>query len=549
MNEEMKIIRKKPLLEIGSCNIHISHNAFLKGLQEYGSDVQDFVLDLYYFFHGWPQREEDFQMIQDQLGLPKHKFIKHVTSRWLTLSDAAQRIIEQWLAIKKYFSNFIPSKRRDLTKTKRYQSICQSLSDQTFKPRILFVISSANSFKSLNTFLQTDTPLIHALHQSLHELVNKILFKFINEKTIINYDTPEEIFKSENLLPLSKMYVGEETKKYIDETKYLSEKDKLLIYTGAQKHYMASTKHLMNKFSLKSIFLKYCKYLNPKNIIKSQTQHVTYLSEKLALNINGDELADEWRLLKGEEILLNADTLNQSIENFWNTIFAISCNIIQMPKYPNIKKLVSACLCLSHGSADVERGFSRSGHVLTEINTQMSVKTLNARLNTIELLKRFGNKPYYVPLTHELVKLCKNAHKSYIAYLEKEKQKTEEINKLNQQKQREKEMEEENKKHLEQTKKTIEELESEIQDQKKELKIRSEAADTVFSQASKQLKKCLSKNDLEGAKVAEELLHTYKQLKDVQKKKFDKLANNELKIEKRKATLLTEFLNNKKKKQ
>lgn len=59
----------------------------------------------------------------------------------------------------------------------------------------------------------------------------------------------------------------------------------------------------------------------------------------------------------------------------------------------------------------------------------------------------------------------------------------------------------------------------------------------------------MSKNDLEGAKVAEELLHTYKQLKDVQKEKFDKLANNELKIEKRKATLLTEFLNNKKKKQ
>lgn len=83
--------------------------------------------------------------------------------------------MEQWLAIKKYFNNFIPSKRSDLTKTQRYQSICQSLGDKTFK--ILFVISSANSFKSFNTFLQIDAPLIHELYQSLDELVKKSLLR------------------------------------------------------------------------------------------------------------------------------------------------------------------------------------------------------------------------------------------------------------------------------------------------------------------------------------------------------------------------------------
>lgn len=204
--------------------------------------------------------------------------------------------------------------------------------------------------------------------------------------------------------------------------------------------------------------MKYCKYLNPKNIVKLQTKHVIYLSEKLALNINADQLVDEWRLLKVKEILLDTDTINQLTENFWNTIFAISCNVIKTPKYPNIKKLVNACLCLSHGSADVERGFSRSERVLTEINTQMSLKTLNARLNTIKLLKRFGNKPYCVPVTHKLLKLCKNAYKSYLDYLEKEKLKTEEIKKINEQQKRKREIEEENKKYLEQSKRTLRNL-------------------------------------------------------------------------------------------
>lgn len=97
------------------------------------------------------------------------------------------------------------------------------------------------------------------------------------------------------------------------------------------------------------------------------------------------------------------------------------------------------------------------------------------------------------------------------------------------------------KKHLKQGKRTIEKFESEVQSQRKELKIQSKAADIVLSQASKQLKECLSKNDLQGAKVAEEFLHTYKQLKDVEKEKFEKLVNNKSKVEKRKITLLTDI--------
>lgn len=33
MNEKVKSVRRKGLLDIGSCNIHIAHNSFLKGLE------------------------------------------------------------------------------------------------------------------------------------------------------------------------------------------------------------------------------------------------------------------------------------------------------------------------------------------------------------------------------------------------------------------------------------------------------------------------------------------------------------------------------------
>jgi hypothetical protein len=50
------------------------------------------------------------------------------------------------------------------------------------------------------------------------------------------------------------------------------------------------------------------------------------------------------------------------------------------PKYPLISGVVKASLSLSHGNADVERTFSKSGRILTEDKTCMGLKMLNTRL-------------------------------------------------------------------------------------------------------------------------------------------------------------------------
>jgi hypothetical protein len=59
---------------------------------------------------GWPSRCEDFEKVQLNLKMQPKRFIKHVTSRWLTLlvSDAVERVIYLWRAIQEYFLRYIP---------------------------------------------------------------------------------------------------------------------------------------------------------------------------------------------------------------------------------------------------------------------------------------------------------------------------------------------------------------------------------------------------------------------------------------------------------
>jgi len=82
---------------------------------------------------------------------------------------------------------------------------------------------------------------------------------------------------------------------------------------------------------------------------------------------------------------------------------------------------VKACLTLSHGNADVERGFSRSGCVLSENNTAMPRKELNARLYVWDVMLAYDRKPHMVAVTLHLLTLAHQAHASYTAYIEKKK--------------------------------------------------------------------------------------------------------------------------------
>jgi len=98
-----------PFLDIGSCNLHVVHNAFLAGLEQCGERVAEQVIDFYSFFDIWSARWEEYQQIQEKAGVPGHRFLKHVKSRWLTLFYSAGRLQEQLPALKEYFLKVIPN--------------------------------------------------------------------------------------------------------------------------------------------------------------------------------------------------------------------------------------------------------------------------------------------------------------------------------------------------------------------------------------------------------------------------------------------------------
>ena len=83
-------------IDLGSYVFHNVHNAFGKGLEEYGKDIEQLCVDIHSLFKYSAARREDYRTLQSTIGVEMHNFQKHSEVRWLSFGPSVRRILEQW---------------------------------------------------------------------------------------------------------------------------------------------------------------------------------------------------------------------------------------------------------------------------------------------------------------------------------------------------------------------------------------------------------------------------------------------------------------------
>ena len=91
INSKLKENYQRELVDTGPCQLHVVHNSFRKGVEGYGSDVENLCIDIYYFKLSPPQQKPN---------LDEFVILWHVQSRWLSLIPAIERVRKQFPALK-----------------------------------------------------------------------------------------------------------------------------------------------------------------------------------------------------------------------------------------------------------------------------------------------------------------------------------------------------------------------------------------------------------------------------------------------------------------
>ena len=93
----------------------------------------------------------------------------------------------------------------------RFKRLLQLYENPMFEINLLFFQSSLHTFNTFNLFLQRDDPQIYILHAQMHNLLRKLLSKFIKPSVIedfrlnldsIEYNDPENQLDNSKLLIL-----------------------------------------------------------------------------------------------------------------------------------------------------------------------------------------------------------------------------------------------------------------------------------------------------------------------------------------------------------
>ena len=217
-------------LDVGTCPLHIVHNAFRKGVSSLRFNVDQLGLDINFFFKLSAGRRADYQKISEVTDIVAEYALKRSTTRWVTLRRVLVRLIEQYENLKQYFLVFLPSKsifKFTVQGTARYTRIKKALEDESTLQYLSFVFFFATDSEMFLTKFQSMKPLIHSLYEEIEKLLWNTMSKFLKSKHLSNQTndgtirkTPVtellelDMYNKKKMKPIKMIHIGTKAKSY-----------------------------------------------------------------------------------------------------------------------------------------------------------------------------------------------------------------------------------------------------------------------------------------------------------------------------------------------
>ena len=415
-------------MDIGSCSIHVIHNAFGKGLEHYGKDVDQICMDLYSLFKYSTARREDIKEVQVEMELDTNNFLQHTEVRWLSIGPSIKRILEQWDAI----THFVAELAKDSKKVpksinfKRIYTLLGAKEKQTTKVTLEFLSNVIPVFEKFLLLFQKSSPVVYFLYHEMCEIILKLMRRLIRPQALANnYGSDLVSINCQNVkiqLADPEIVIGEMTRNAM--AKLTSDQQKQAL--GMRSFFKVTSSQLQVKLSLDNLLLRQLGYLNPLKREKSTVTSIQSIAMKLQPKVDPSEVTDEWKLFQVDNELPAYD-LRERIKVYWNKVSKLQAADGEL-RCKTLPTVIKSGLVLAQTNAESEHSLSVNARIVTKDRALLGEKTILG-LHVIKDAVRFYDpelsRPQMIPVTEELKRSVRQAHSAYRDCLEKEKKEEE----------------------------------------------------------------------------------------------------------------------------
>ena len=180
--------------------------------------------------------------------------------------------------------------------------------------------------------------------------------------------------------------------------------------------------------------MHYLPALDPRYMVRSQDAAASKMEKLLTVLAGnnwitaheGDEALREYKNLVSNMVkdkrdeMIAFNIVKQGLDSYFTDYIEKSAS----KEYNTIWKVIKMMLILSHGQAQVERGFSVNKDLSKD---NMSPDTIIAFRQVYDSIQQYQCPSYEIPVDSEMLKSCKHSRSRYEIHLENEKKKAEAI--------------------------------------------------------------------------------------------------------------------------
>lgn len=400
---------------VQKCICHSLHLVASAACKTLPRDCEDLVRDIFNYFKSSCKRISQLKEFQDLCELEPHKMLRPAQTRWLSLSMAVSRIIEQWEALKQYFAANYKDDRLKVA-----ENIYHRLKDPSLFMYYTFLNYILPKITSLNKLFQSDKTVIDSVFTKMSELYKDILFSFVRKiPNPFTYNPNDE----SQYLPLKSIYLGA-SMFLLTQNNNIDEQMLLDVLKRCRLFLIEICIEIKLRFDFSDKILSSLIYISPKNIFSQEHSNTLLNFVILFPRICNDEIQmqvidDEWRKLNSYFDLDIINILkNKNVDMFWLDLYLYEENGEKL--FSNLSAFVLNILSLPQSNCVCERLFSKVNLIKTKLRNKLMTNTINGLINTSECVKittcvKFQpTKTMYASMNNEMYDFSKDELNSEI---------------------------------------------------------------------------------------------------------------------------------------
>ena len=364
------------------CSCHLIHLVSSHAASKLPKSVEDLCRDVYAHFHRSSKRQDVYREFQAFYGTEPLKLLSPAQTRWLSLQECVNRILEQYVALKNYFiltANEDPSHTND--------RILASLQNPFFQAYLEFLSFQLERFNAFNRLFQSERPLLHNLKIEVEGLLKAIASDFM-KLSIVKKTKAEDLDPTDvqQHVPLRQTYLGMGATTSLREIEASAQEEEVNKFLTTCKDFLIeSILQIKSKFDLNAEYHDIVQCLHPSNAANLNPRSLAIICQKLPYLSNAvdtNNLDVEWRLHALDEKVSEDLPFNE----YWLAIRNAKIPTGEA-KYPNLIKFITILFSLPFANAAVERVFSQLKLVKTDHRNSLKSTSLVSLLQSKMSLK------------------------------------------------------------------------------------------------------------------------------------------------------------------